>query len=861
MKQHPQLAEKLQLLYQLKLNPALKTNVEVAQALGISKQSISKWTRGTETSHGDRIPQSKIESLSELFDVEAAWWSLPLSQFEAKAHQRAQDRLEERVAKPEDISLSFLPITSSEVFGREQDILFLDQAWRDSDVNVIQLTGFGGIGKSTTVAAWLSLLAKERYKGSKRVYAWSFYWQGASSDIKSSGDFFIEHALNWFGDPNPIEGTPWAKAARLVRLIRASKTLLILDGLEPLQHRPGPRVGQIDNPAVALLVKDLACENDGLCVITSRLPVADLASFDDGRIRSHSVESLSRAASIELLKSLGVRGSNDDFSRAIDMYSGHALSLSLLAGYLAVVHKGKLSECDELHSLLDDEIYAGHARTLMQAYLNWFSQTMAGELLYLVGLFDRSVSMSDLSMLCSESDVDGLTSKLAKASWSDWLYCVKQLTDSRIVTGDYREGQTYLDCHPLVRDFISEKLSQKLPHIWQAGNQAIFVHLQEKAASYPESITDLEPLFRAVIHGTQAGLYEEAFALYYKRIKKGQFSISTEGSHHADQACIRSFFIDQSPKNKTFLNQEEEYYLLSCAAVNLTYLGEIEESTYLSKKCISWFLGKEMWLEAVGSAAPLASLLIAAGRLQEAKELLDSLEGCIKNTKSELINAMARGFLAYFKFLSGDWVAAKRLFESSDEVIVEDTPRSAVQLPTISSYYCKFLLDSGDSEAALERALKTQAWREAKTWQVAIDTTSLLASDLMVLGLIFLEQGDLANAELYLEQQVELLQSADEWLYLPAGLNARAKYYLKIADFEAAHSDLSLAAEISIRTGAKFSEWETYLNFCLLYIAQSDLAGARLFYEKAIDLEGMTDYKFRRDDVRTIESQLGVVEA
>ena len=859
MNQHPQLAEKLQLLYQLKLNPALQTNVDLANTLGISKQSISKWTRGTPTSRGDKIPHSKIDILSELFHIESIWWSLPLNQFETKVHQRAQERLEERFAKPEDISLSFLPITSSEVFGREQDISALDKAWRNREVNLIQLTGFGGIGKSTTVAAWLSLLAKERFRGSKRVYAWSFYWQGASSDIKSSGDFFIEHALNWFGDPNPIEGAPWAKAGRLVRLIRASKTLLILDGLEPLQHGPGPKVGQIDNPAVALLVKELACENSGMCVVTSRLPIADLASFDDGRIATHILETLSSDASIELLKSLGVKGSGDDFKKAIKLYSGHALSLSLLAGYLAVVHKGDLSKCSELQSLLDDKIHASHARSLMQAYLNWFSRSIEEELLFLVGMFGRAVSLSDLHMLCLQNEIEGLTSKLATASQPDWLYSVKQLTDSRIFTRDFRDGQTYLDCHPLVRDFIAEILTQKHPEIWQKGNQALFMHLHQAAGNTPESITDFEPLFRAVIHGTQAGLYEDAFELYYKRIKQEQFSIFAEGSHHADQACIRSFFKQHSTKNQTYLDFEAEHYLLSCAAANLIYLGEIDESIYLSKKCISWFLEREKWLEVLGAAGPLASLLITAGRLSEAQKLLDRLSQCIENTGSELIQAMACNFEAYVRFLGGDWVGARNKFELSDEVLIKEVPSTPVQLPTISAYYCKFLLDSGDHDAALERALKTLAWREAKTWQVAIDTTSLLASDLIVLGLIYLERGDLVNAKLYLEKQVELLKSADEWLYLPTGLNARAKYHISVKDFEAASKDLLLAAEISVRTGAKFSEWETYLNFSLLYLAQSDLDNAGSYYKKAVALKGMSDYKFRDNEIKTIQTELGLL--
>ena len=155
--------------------------------------------------------------------------------------------------------------------------------------------------------------------------------------------------------------------------------------------------------------------------------------------------------------------------------------------------------------------------------------------------------------------------------------------------------------------------------------------------------------------------------------------------------------------------------------------------------------------------------------------------------------------------------------------------------------------------------MKTLAWREAKTWQVAIDTTSLLASDLIVLGLIYLERGDLVNAKLYLEKQVELLKSADEWLYLPTGLNARAKYHISVKDFEAASKDLLLAAEISVRTGAKFSEWETYLNFSLLYLAQSDLDNAGSYYKKAVALKGMSDYKFRDNEIKTIQTELGLL--
>jgi hypothetical protein len=40
---------------------------------------------------------------------------------------------------PKKISLARLPVTGGDVFGREEDIAFLDDAWTNKDVNVVLL--------------------------------------------------------------------------------------------------------------------------------------------------------------------------------------------------------------------------------------------------------------------------------------------------------------------------------------------------------------------------------------------------------------------------------------------------------------------------------------------------------------------------------------------------------------------------------------------------------------------------------------------------------------------------------------------------------------------------------------------------
>jgi ABC-type cobalamin/Fe3+-siderophores transport system ATPase subunit len=49
-----------------------------------------------------------------------------------------------------------LPVTGSELFGREEDIAFLDYAWANKDVNVVTIVAWAGVGKSTLIKILLA---------------------------------------------------------------------------------------------------------------------------------------------------------------------------------------------------------------------------------------------------------------------------------------------------------------------------------------------------------------------------------------------------------------------------------------------------------------------------------------------------------------------------------------------------------------------------------------------------------------------------------------------------------------------------------------------------------------------------------
>jgi NACHT domain len=208
---------------------------------------------------------------------------------------------------PEKISVARLPITGSDLFGRQEDITFLDTAWANRHINVVTIVAWAGVGKSTLVNHWLGRMAAEDYRSAQLVFGWSFYRQGSSGGT-SSADEFLDAALTWFGDPDPQIGTAWEKGERLAKLISHRRTLLVLDGLEPLQNPPGSQEGRLRDPSLQALLRELAAYNRGLCVITTRLPIADVADHEHTSVLRRDLEQLSSDAGAKLLRSLGVTG-------------------------------------------------------------------------------------------------------------------------------------------------------------------------------------------------------------------------------------------------------------------------------------------------------------------------------------------------------------------------------------------------------------------------------------------------------------------------------------------------------------------------------------------------------------------------
>ena len=465
----------------------------------------------------------------------------------AIANLRLGTRIPRARRGPKKVSVARLPITGSDVFGREEDIAFLDAAWANQNINVVTIVAWAGVGKSTLVNRWLGGMAAEHYRSAQLVFGWSFYRQGSSGGT-SSADEFLDAALTWFGDSDPRIGTAWEKGERLAKLISHRRTLLVLDGLEPLQNPPGPQEGRLRDPSLQAFLRELAAFNSGLCVITTRLPIADLADHEHSSAPRRDLEQLSSDAGAKLLQALGVKGDQAELRSASDEFNGHCLALTLLGSYLTDAYNGDIRCRKEVSEHLSHDVRQGvHARKVMESYQAWLGEGPELSVLRMLGLFDRPADEKALEVLLKPPAIPGLTESLTDLSPREWQMILARLRRARLLVGEDPHNPGHLDAHPLVREYFGEQLRDRQADAWKECNRRLYHYYRTLAPQLPNSFREMEPLFLAVICGCNAGLFREALhEVYIPRIQRGNayFVANVLGARGALLTALVHFFED-----------------------------------------------------------------------------------------------------------------------------------------------------------------------------------------------------------------------------------------------------------------------------------------------------------------------------
>lgn len=770
---------------------------------------------------------------------------------------------------PDKISLAKLPSTSSDLFGREKELKELDKAWDNPQINVVSLVAWGGVGKSALVNKWLSQMAADNYRGAERVYGWSFYSQGAAEGRQVSADQFIAAALTWFGDPDPTQGSPWDKGERLAELIKQQRTLLILDGLEPLQNPPPVETGKIKDPGLTALLRELARQNPGLVVISTRLAVDDLKDCIGDTVIERDLDNLSPAAGADYLARLGVDGTDEEREEAAKDFGGHALALTLLGSYLKVVHGGDIRKRKEIPHVLDEQKQGAHARRVMESYERWLKGNPELEILRLMGLFDRPAEKEALEALRKEPAIQGLTNALQKLKDAAWHYAVNDLRDLRLIAqADPRESET-LDCHPLLREHFGEKLEAENPGAWREAHGRLYEYYKSVAKELPDTLEEMSPLYAAVLHGCQAGRYQEAYNdVYLKRIRRwnDDFDLNKLGAFSADIALLYNFFDMPWHKSVSSLHEGNKSFILNRAGVDLRALGRLPEATQPMQAALDIDVDHKDWKNAARQACNLSELTLTIGDVQQALNYArQSVELADRSGDTFLRMALLTA-LAAALYQAGQLAAAEAAFCEAEEMQKKRQPKFPL-LYSVQGYdYCDLFLSKVKYQEVQRRAGQTLEWgkKYGSLLDVALDNFSLGRAHLLQ------SQHEpnypFTKSLTYLNRAVEGLRQAGTQHYIPRALLARAEFYRLTGALDRAQKDLDQAFSIATRGGMGSHLADCHLEYARLALAQplpnpplkgeGRVGSAREHLKTAKEMIAKMGYHRRDQEVEELEKQL-----
>ena len=797
-------------------------------------------------------------------------------------------------AKPDDgnhddirTDLTHLPAGAAHFLGREHELAALDAAWASAGKTaLVELIAPGGTGKTALVKRWLESLKQDNWRGARRVFAWSFYSQGSGDERNASEDVFLAEALQWFGVSVAASLNPADKGRALAEAIVARRSLLVLDGLEPLQHPPGPLAGELRALGLKALLTHLATVGrPGLALLTSREALTDLDEWanspsgaalriDLGNLSDRDGAALLHAEGANKAGSVPIAADDAELLHASRQVKGHALTLSLLGKYLALAFAGDIRQRDQIDwAEANAETKGGHAFRVIAAYERWFAgEGKAPELLAalrLLGFFDRPATPENLAALRAAPAIAGLTEALIDLKSTRWNATLQRLQKLRLLEHDADTGR--LDAHPLLREYFAATLSKNHPEAWQEGHRRLYQQLKNSVPYHPEGLTGLQPLYQAVVHCCRAGLYQETcIEVYLCRILRGTgpgdfYSWKKLGAIGTDLGALACFFAEPWQRLAPGLSARAQAWLLSEAAIRLRALGRLAEALEPMRAGAQMRVEQEAWKNAAVSYSNLSELQLSLGHIALAIADAERSVDYADRSGDAFQRMGKRTTLADARHQQGKREVARRCFAKAmqiereseyplfyalqglrhSELLLTEVERAAWGGPAVaeSSETC--------SQVAL-RAAQAQAMPIAKrnNWplDIAFNHLTLARCALYADRLHGRTPGE--DAQQHTEAAVAGLRQAGAKHHLPRGLLTRAWLRHCLNDLPGAQADLDEAQRIAERGGMKLHLADIALTRARLFEDTAELAKARALIEEC-------GYGRRLPELEDAEQRLG----
>src|SRR5262249_44353146 len=233
--------------------------------------------------------------------------------------------------------------------------------------------------------------------------------------------------------------------------------------------------------ALQALLRELTAFNKGICVITTRTPVADIADHESTSAPRRELEQLFGDAGAKLLRALGVTDREAELRSASEDFGGQCLALTLLGSYLTGAYNGDVRCRNEVSARLAHDLRQGvHARKVMESYQTWLGEGPELSVLRMLGLFDRPVDERTMSAMLRTCQ-----------NFAHWLAVGVILRGwARSALGNATEGISWIEDG--LRDYWSSGAIRSLPYFLSLKAEAL--HLANRTQEALVAIKEADAL-------------------------------------------------------------------------------------------------------------------------------------------------------------------------------------------------------------------------------------------------------------------------------------------------------------------------------------------------------------------------------
>lgn len=322
-------------------------------------------------------------------------------------------------------------IDVSVFYGRSTELATLNQWIVKDRCRLVTLLGMGGIGKTA-----LAVSVAEQVQAEFKYLIWRSLRN--APPIKE----FLTELILFFShqqEVNLAENID-SQLARLMKYLRSSRCLLILDNAESILCS-GQQAGRYrsGHEGYGHLLRRVADERHQSCLLlTSREKPIGLTSREGEAlpVRSLYLTGLGQAEAQEILKAKGLVSAEDESRKLIEYYIGNPLVLKIIATKIQSLFDADVSKFLEQETVVFSDIWE-----LLDQQFNRLS-TLEKQVMYWLAANRESVTLTEL-----------LKSIVPKVSCRELLEALESL-QQRSLLHKHAAGFTQ---HSVVTDYMSQR--------------------------------------------------------------------------------------------------------------------------------------------------------------------------------------------------------------------------------------------------------------------------------------------------------------------------------------------------------------------------------------------------------------------